>query len=90
MDKVIKKYLRNCKNIFPFYRKNERNFFENFKQSISCYTTGHKEVEYNDLIERIGAPKEIMVSYIQDCDEEYIIKQMNLKRTFKNFLLALV
>lgn len=90
MDKVIKKYLRNCKNIFPFYRKNERNFFENFKQSISCYTTGHKEVEYNDLIERIGAPKEIMVSYIQDCDEEYIIKQMNLKRTFKKFLLSLV
>lgn len=80
MNKLTKQYIKDCKNVFPFNSKKEKIFLKRFSMSVEDYVIEKENIVYNDLISSFGTPKEIMTSYIQDCDDEYITAKMNTKR----------
>lgn len=83
MKSDIEKYFKNCKKVFPFIGNKEKKFFNNFRENINDHVKENQEITYQDLVNQIGSPKDIMISYIQDCDDEYIINKMNTKKIIK-------
>ena len=84
------KYIKDCKKIFPFYGKKEKAFLDKLTSTIETSTSSNPEVTYDLLVEQFGSPKEIMISYFQNCNDEYVIKQSNIKQTIQKASIYLV
>lgn len=89
MNEDIKKYLKDCKKVFPFMGKKEKDFFIKFQENINDHVKTNDNKSYQELVKQIGSPKDIMISYIQDCDNEYIIQKMNLKKLMKQIFITI-
>lgn len=48
MNKQIKKYIKDCKKIFPFYTRKEKNFFNHFEENILEYYKDISVINYNE------------------------------------------
>lgn len=84
MNKQIKKYIKDCKKIFPFYGRKEKNFFNHFEENILEYYKDISVINYNDIVTHFGQPKDIMISYINNCDNDEIINKMNIRKILRN------
>lgn len=84
MNKQIKKYIKDCKKIFPFYTRKEKNFFNHFEENILEYYKDISVINYNDIVTHFGQPKDIMISYINNCDNDEIINKMNIRKILRN------
>lgn len=89
MNNIVKQYCNNCKKLFPFSSKKEKDFFNRFEKDVNNFLIEHENTVYNDLILHFGSPKEVMTSYIEDLDEEYIIHHMNIKNLVKKISIIL-
>lgn len=88
MNTAKKKYLKNCKKLFPFFGKKERLFYNRLTEAISNY---EKETPtYVELVEIFGAPKDILTSYLESCDNDYLIKKANIKSIVKKIFISLI
>ncbi|WP_270526380.1 DUF6120 family protein [Longibaculum muris] len=84
MNKQIKKYIKDCKKIFPFYTRKEKSFFNHFEKNILEYYKDISVINYNDIVTHFGQPKDIMISYINNCDNDEIINKMNIRKILRN------
>lgn len=84
MNKQIKKYIKDCKKIFPFYGRKEKSFFNHFEENILEYYKDISVINYNDIVTHFGQPKDIMISYINNCDNDEIINKMNIRKILRN------
>lgn len=80
------KYIKDCKKLFPFYTKKEKEFLRKLASTIES----SPEISYEILVEQYGSPKDIMLAYFQDCDDDYVIKQSNIKQTIKKVSVCLI
>lgn len=85
----MRKYLRQCKQLFPIYRKQERLFFRNLKEQVFNYTQEHPNYTYEALVQHFGSPTEIIVSYYNTVGVDTLMKNLNITRVLKRFLGAL-
>lgn len=47
------------------------------------------DCSYEDIVEHFGEPKDIVVEYIKNSDENYLIQRMRLKEVFQKFIVSL-
>ncbi len=67
---MIKKYIRRCKNCFPVYGKEERQFLKRLRHQVEEYTQENQELTYQQLEERFGTPIDIVKSYYDTLEDE--------------------
>jgi hypothetical protein len=77
--KDSKKYYNDVKNLFPVYGKQERQFMKEIKKSIDSL----ENCTYENLVEEIGEPTDIIAGYYQDIDSTYILKKIRTKNILK-------
>ena len=73
---ATKKYLRNVRSSFPVFRKNERQFFDEFKLTVDEYKALYPECSMDDLNKKFGTPKEIVIDYFNNMDSEKYLSTM--------------
>lgn len=71
-----KRYYRDVKRLFPIYAKKERLYLKQLKEQINEYD----EVSYDELVNNFGNPIDIVKSYYETINGQYLLKRMNLKR----------
>ena len=76
----IKKYIKNIWTIMPMHTKKE-------KFHLNEYLDDHPQCSYDDIVQQFGEPKDIVVNYIQNSDENGLIKRMKLKSIIQKFLI---
>ena len=67
---MIKKYIRRCKNCFPVYGMEERQFLKRLRHQIEEYTQENQELTYQQLEEQFGTPIDIVKSYYDTLENE--------------------
>ena len=72
----IKKYIKNIWAIMPMHTKKEK-----------FYLNDHPQCSYDDIVQQFGEPKDIVVNYIQNSDENDLIKRTKLKSIIQKFLI---
>lgn len=68
--KMIKKYIRRCKNCFPVYGKEERQFLKRLRHHIEEYAQENPDVTYEQLEEKFGTPIDMIKSYYDSLEDE--------------------
>lgn len=77
--KDSKKYLNNIKKLFPIYGKKEREFIKGIESQIE--RLGH--CSYEDIIDEIGEPTDIISTYYQETETQYLLRKLNSKRLIR-------
>lgn len=89
MNNHVKKYLKDCKKVFPFFSKKETIFFTRLKTGVLQKQDDKPNITYNELIDSFGNPKEILISYLDSCDEGYLISKMKIKNLIRIFFILI-
>ena len=83
----IKKYIKNIWTIMPMHTKKEKFYLNELKKHLNEYLDDHPQCSYDDIVQQFGEPKDIVVNYIQNSDENGLIKRMKLKSIIQKFLI---
>lgn len=83
----IKKYIKNIWAIMPMHTKKEKFYLNELKKHLNEYLDDHPQCSYDDIVLQFGEPKDIVVNYIQNSDENDLIKRMKLKSIIQKFLI---
>lgn len=86
----MKNYLKNCKNLFPIYSKYERQFIQRLKSQIEEYQLEIPNATCEDLIKQFGSPTEVIVSYYDNVDINYLLKKTNLVKHIRIYLAIFI
>ena len=73
-NKDITRYYKNVKTLLPIKGKNEKKYLNGFKQNLS---------------EEFGEPKDVVISYLNSCDENYLIRKLRLRTIISRVLIIL-
>lgn len=88
---MAKKYIRRCKNCFPVYGKEERQFLKRLRHRIEEYAQENPDVTYRQLEERFGTPIDIVKSYYDSLeDEDRLIDRACFSRTLKKVMIIIL
>lgn len=90
LDKEAKKYYKNIKKLFPLNGKNEKIFLLNLQEQIKEFCEDKTVITYDELIEEFGTPIDIVITYYQSIDSDYILKKINTKKIVKICLILFV
>ena len=71
-------------NIFShFYsKKTKKIFFKKVKKQILLKNIDSDNITYDDLCNEFGYPSDIIISYFEDQDANYLLKQSHIKKLF--------
>ena len=90
-NKSIKKYIKQCKYLFASYGKSEKEYIRKLIDNIDNIDDGSHDMTYDEVVERLGTPKEVIISYYEQEDMDCLIEKAKVRRLLKNFLsVALV
>lgn len=88
---MVKKYIRRCKNCFPVYGKEERQFLKRLRHQMEEYAQENPDVTYQQLEEWFGTPIDIVKSYYDSLeDEDRLIDRACFSRTLKKVMIIIL
>ena len=82
--KANKKYIKDIKTIFPFHGKREKKFLKNLSTQINEYY--YEQCTYTELQNEFGTPIEILKSYYDSIDSEYLLDKMHNKTIINAYI----
>lgn len=83
---IARKYIRQCRTVFPIYGKAERIFLNRLKIQVNEHLDLFPDLSYGELVERFGTPKEVVMEYYGNTDDDYLLKKMNFIKHVRIFL----
>lgn len=84
MNKDMKRYYNECKYLFSYFGKKERQFLSKLMDNI-------EDAPYDEIIERLGTPEEIITEYYKQEGIYGLIKKAKIVRMLRNvFILFLI
>lgn len=82
-------YIHKIWTIMPMHTDKEKFYLLDLKKHLKEFMDDHPDCSYEDIVEHFGEPKDIVVEYIQNSDENYLIQRMRLKEVFQKFIVFL-
>lgn len=87
MNKDIKKYFKECKYLFSSYGKREKEYIKRLKDNLDIE---NNTMTYNDIVDRLGTPKEIIIDYYEQENVYNLIKKARFSKILKIFLIIIL
>lgn len=84
---ITRKYIRQCRTLFPVYEKSERTFLNRLKLQINEHLDLFPNLSYEELVKQFGTPKEVIMEYYANADDDYLLKKIDVSKKVKKFLL---
>lgn len=84
MNKDIKRYYNECKYLFSYFGKKERQFLTKFIDNI---VDGNHNVTYDEMINRLGTPQEVIIEYYEQEGIYGLIKRAKFIKVIRNILI---
>lgn len=60
---ITRKYIRQCRTLFPVYGNSERTFLNRLKVQINEHLDLFPDLSYEELVKQFGTPKEVIMEY---------------------------
>ena len=86
MNKDIKKYFNQCKYLFSSYGKKEKEYLNRLKDNLDIE---NNTMAYDDIVARLGTPKEVIIDYYEQEDVCDLIKKARFTKILKIFLIIM-
>ena len=88
MNKDMKQYIKNCREVFPFFGKKEKQFFSRLKQGVLTYCDSTDLTSYEDIEKEFGTPKDIIESYIRSVSYTHLEHMGHFSPLERAFILV--
>ena len=79
---ITRKYIRQCRTLFPVYGNSERTFLNRLKVQINEHLDLFPDLSYEELVKQFGTPKEVIMEYYANADDDYLLKKYYFWVTF--------
>ena len=84
---IARKYIRQCRTLFPVYGKLERTFLNRLKVQVNEHLDLFPDISYNELVKQFGSPREVVMEYYDNIEDDYLLSKIDLAKKVKKFLL---
>ena len=83
VNKAIKRYLKEIRNLLPVYGRKEKAFVMMIKTSILETYGTESTVGYDMICSEFGSPKEIVISYFAEVEDDELYKRVRFSKMIK-------
>lgn len=90
MNKICREYMLEVKALFPIKRKPEREYIRKLTSDVEDFCEEAKVADKEELYQKYGNPNDVVNSYLQCVDIEYISKQIRTTRIVKGVIAVLL
>ena len=73
---ITRKYIRQCRTLFPVYGNSKRTFLNRLKVQINEHLDLFPDLSYEELVKQFGTPKEVIMEYYANADDDYLLKKL--------------
>ena len=84
---IANKYIQQCKSLSPVYGKLERTFLNRLKVQVNEHLDLFPDISYNELVKQFGSPREVVMEYYNNIEDDYLLSKIDLAKKVKKFLL---
>lgn len=88
MNKEINRYLKDIKLLMPAFGKEEKEYYRRLKENILKVSNGDES--YEDIVEKIGTPNELISSYIDEIDSKVLIMKMKKQKWIRYIGITII
>lgn len=86
----VRQYKKNILSIMPLKSKIEKEYVDEYISSVNEFCTEFPNADYDDIVENFGEPKNVVVAYLKECDENYLLKNINFRNIIKKTMSSIV
>lgn len=90
VNKAIKRYLKEIRNLLPVYGRKEKAFVMMIKTSILETYGTESTVGYDMICSEFGSPKEIVISYFAEVEDDELYKRVRFSKMIKIVAIFIV
>lgn len=94
MEDKVKKYIiqykKNILTLMPLKSKKEKEYVKDYVIAVDEFCTEFPNANYDDIVENFGEPKSVVVAYLKECDENYLLKKINTRNVIKKMATSVV
>lgn len=87
-DRLIRKYLRQVRELLPCGRKERRRILQTLRANVTDFLAETSNVSVRDIEQRFGTPQSIAASYLDSEDRNVVLKKLQTRRTVKRIIVA--
>ncbi|MEG0275576.1 MAG: DUF6120 family protein [Coprobacillus sp.] len=90
MNKVSRQFYNKIHRLFPLLGNEEKQFLNKFKEHLEIYETKYPSQTYDDYLEYFGNPKDIISTYYEHIESEYIVTHMKSRKIIKYLSITFI
>ena len=89
-NKWENQYKNNILSLMPLKTKKEKNYVKDYMVSVNEFCMEFPNANYDDIVENFGEPRNVVVAYLKECDENYLLKNINFRNIIKKTMSSIV
>ena len=75
----IANYYKNVSTLLPIRSRNEKKYLNGFKKNLEEFSNEMPNASYKDIVDEFGEPKDVVISYLNNCNEDYLISKLKIR-----------
>ena len=76
------KYFNDVKTLLPIKSSQEKEYLIKISKNLDEYSYDNPNSTYDDYAEKFGTAKDIVVAYLDNCNEDYLISKLRIRNIF--------
>lgn len=90
LTKTCSTYYRKLKTLIPVKGKYEKQFLNSIFENLESISSEQPDITYDNLCDRLGTPKDLIIEYYENADMEYIISKMRFASVIRNTVITIL
>lgn len=70
-------------------RKIRAYFFKSLKVQVNEHLDLFPDISYNELVKQFGSPREVVMEYYDNIEDDYLLSKIDLQKKLKSFYFLL-
>lgn len=76
------KYFNDIKTLLPIKSSQEKEYLIKISKNLDEYSYDNPNSTYDDYVEKFGTAKDMVVAYLDNCNEDYLISKLRVRNIF--------
>ena len=90
LTKTCSTYYRKLKTLIPVKGKYEKQFLNSIFENLESISSEQPDITYDNLCDRLGTRKDLIIEYYENADMEYIISKMRFASVIRNTVITIL
>ncbi len=87
-NKSARKYLREVRGLIPGAGNQRKSILQRVRESVKELIEINPDADYGLISERLGSPKQIAVSALEEMDEGKLLRALHIRRRIVSIVTA--